>query len=454
MGLVMRGFRTHPHHGRAIPQEVAAGWVGLTQSALSRCERGEHAFTEAKLMSWAHTLGLPEHLRWFSAPNTAQQVSKSMVPVAELPTVAFAEADRSVTGSSADGPCVLMRIEGRDVLVPVDRRTVLSAGLRAALGSVTDAFAPPTHRPREAVKLTAPAQVDDLLAHLRDQWHMLVKTDNLLGPRYAVRGVLDQLSIIEGVLESVTVAARREVARLGAQYAESASWLYEDSRDLATAYYWNNRAMEWAHEAGDDLLLSWTLFRRSQQVVSTGNATHVLSLAHAAGRSGEALLPPMRAAIAQQEAVGHSMDGDERSAQRKLDEARQWAATDIDGDARNGHGSFCTASYIEVQRAGCWLTLGKPKRAIELYESTVPQVPTVYRRDRGMALGRLARAYSVVGEPEQAARAATDALDIARSVGSARTIAEVQIVGQRLKPYRQAEAVAQLLDELGVGQAS
>jgi hypothetical protein len=83
-------------------------------------------------------------------------------------------------------------------------------------------------------------------------------------------------------LESVTVAARREVARLGAQYAESASWLYEDSRDLATAYYWNNRAMEWAHEAGDDLLLSWTLFRRSQQVVATGNATHVLSLAHAA----------------------------------------------------------------------------------------------------------------------------------------------------------------------------
>jgi hypothetical protein len=227
---------------------------------------------------------------------------------------------------------------------------------------------------------------------------MLVKTDNLLGPRYAVRGVLDQLSIIEGVLESVTVAARREVARLGAQYAESASWLYEDSGDLATAYYWNNRAMEWAHEAGDDLLLSWTLFRRSQQVVATGNATHVLSLAHAAGRSGEALLPPMRAAIAQQEAVGHSMDGDERSAQRKLDEARQWAATDIDGDARNGHGSFCTASYIEVQRAGCWLTLGKPQRAVELYESTVPQVPTVYRRDRGMALGRLARAYSVVGE--------------------------------------------------------
>src|SRR4030081_2283497 len=34
MGLVMHTFRTHPAHGRDIPQEVAAGWVGLTQSGL------------------------------------------------------------------------------------------------------------------------------------------------------------------------------------------------------------------------------------------------------------------------------------------------------------------------------------------------------------------------------------------------------------------------------------
>jgi len=33
-----------------------------------------------------------------------------------------------------------------------------------------------------------------LITHLREQWHLLVKTDNLLGSRHAVSGVLDQLS--------------------------------------------------------------------------------------------------------------------------------------------------------------------------------------------------------------------------------------------------------------------
>src|SRR5207248_6617225 len=131
-------------------------------------------------------------------------------------------------------------------------------------------------------------------------------TDNLLGPRYALRGVLDQLATIDDLLASVNLAARREVVKLGAQYAESASWLYEDSGDLATAHLWNNRAMEWAHEADDYLMLSWSLFRRSQQAMVSRNAAQVISLAQAAGRTKLELLPPMRAAIAQQEAQGYA----------------------------------------------------------------------------------------------------------------------------------------------------
>src|SRR5215813_5336273 len=47
---------------------------------------------------------------------------------------------------------------------------------------------------------SSPEQVGVLLDHLRDQWHLLVKTDNLLGPRHAARGVLDQLAVIEELL--------------------------------------------------------------------------------------------------------------------------------------------------------------------------------------------------------------------------------------------------------------
>ena len=62
----------------------------------------------------------------------------------------------------------------------------------------------------------------------------------------------------------------------------------------------------------------------------------------------------MRAAIAQQEAHGYALDGDEKMTQRLLDESHRWATTDTIGDARQGHGSFCTASYIEIQRAACF----------------------------------------------------------------------------------------------------
>ena len=41
------------------------------------------------------------------------------------------------------------------------------------------------------VRLTAftAGQLDELIGHLDDQWHALVKTDNLLGPRHALAGV-------------------------------------------------------------------------------------------------------------------------------------------------------------------------------------------------------------------------------------------------------------------------
>jgi transcriptional regulator with XRE-family HTH domain len=33
------------------------------------------------------------------------------------------------------------------------------------------------------------AQAEELLSHMQEQWHALVKTDNLLGPRYALTAV-------------------------------------------------------------------------------------------------------------------------------------------------------------------------------------------------------------------------------------------------------------------------
>ncbi len=235
----------------------------------------------------------------------------------------------------------------------------------------------PTTAALESVELLRPTastvdQVEELLAHLRVQWHLFVKADNLFGPRYALSGVLLHVQLLDELLVSARASARTEFVTLAAQYAESAAWLYEDSGDLAAAATYNSRAMEWAHEADDHLLLAWTLFRRSQQATYWADAVRVVGRSQAARRNAAVLTPPMCAAIAAQEAHGYALDGDEDQVQRLLDESHQWAATDTAGDAREGHGSFCTATYIELQRAACWLRMGNPQRAIELYETTLP----------------------------------------------------------------------------------
>src|SRR5712691_7041107 len=125
---------------------------------------------------------------------------------------------------------------------------------------------------RSRLDALSAAQLDELIGLLDDQWHALVRTDNLLGPRHALGSVRDQLDVIDALLRNVRPPARHQVLQLGARYAESAAWLHEDSGDMNGARYWTGRSMEWALEAGDRLMMSWVLFRRGEHAAADGDA--------------------------------------------------------------------------------------------------------------------------------------------------------------------------------------
>ena len=197
--------------------------------------------------------------------------------------------------------------------------------------------------PRFRLEMLSAGQLEELTGLLDDQWHALVRTDNLLGPRHALGGVQEQLGVIDTLLRSVRPPVRHRVLRLGARYAESAAWLHEDSGDMTGARYWTGRSMEWALEAGDRLMISWVLFRRGEHAAADGDAAAAAGLAAAARREGRGLPGPMLAAVLQQEAHAYAIDGDEAACQAALDRAHgQAASPDDPGDASNGHGSFCT----------------------------------------------------------------------------------------------------------------
>jgi len=302
--------------------------------------------------------------------------------------------------------------------------------------------------PSRLASLSA-GQLDELIGLLDDQWHALVRTDNLLGPRYALAGVRGQLGLIEALLRTARPPARHQVLQLAARYAESAAWLHEDSGDLPGARYWTGRSMEWALETGERLMMSWVLYRRGEHAAADGDPAAVAGLAGAARREGGDLPGPMLAAIFQQEAHAHALDGAEVPCLAALDQALERAASPDDpGDASGGHGSFCTPAYVEMQRGRCWLRLGRPADAVTALQGAIAGLPAVYRRDRGVALSALASAYAATGEPGEAASTAMQALDVARDAGSERIVAMVIPVATALAPHQHIEAVGRLREAL------
>jgi transcriptional regulator with XRE-family HTH domain len=297
------------------------------------------------------------------------------------------------------------------------------------------------------------AQAEELLGHLQDQWHALVKTDNLLGPRYALTAVISHLEVIDVILRSVRQPARSRALSLGARYAESAAWLHEDSGDLDGSRYWTRRCMEWAVEADDSLMVAWSLNRRSCQAAAGKDAAQVIGLATAARRNAAMLPGPMLAAIFQQEAQGHALDGNTAACEQALGLARQNVASGDPGDASGGHGSFCTDAYLDMQAGRCWLMLGQPAKALAPLSAAVDTLPAVYRRDRGVALSGLAAAFAANGEAEQGAKTALDALGVARSTGSARVLAMTRSAATALPRRGQVPAVAELREALAATPA-
>ncbi|MFD4724254.1 hypothetical protein ACFWNW_04155 [Streptomyces seoulensis] len=290
------------------------------------------------------------------------------------------------------------------------------------------------------------------MEHLREMWHSLVRADNIFGPGHALASVHQQLGILESLLEHAKGTQRLEVLRLAARYAESAAWLHEDMDDMPQAVSWTGQAMEWALESGEETMTTWTLFRRSQQATTMKKAAQTVGLARAVQREAAAHPAPVRAAALQQEAHGHALGGDEVASQRCLDEAQRYAASpETKGDARSGHGDFCTASYIEIQRATCWLTLGRPDRAAPLFEAGLSSLPDAYQRDRGLTQARLAMAYAGVRQYDQAAEAAGVALDMANGTGSKRTLNEAVNAVNSLGLARGSRAVSSLFERFDEG---
>jgi transcriptional regulator with XRE-family HTH domain len=268
------------------------------------------------------------------------------------------------------------------------------------------------------------------------QLDMCEKDDGVYGPTETLPVVLGVLGAIGQCAREVRFDVLPQLLSVGARGAEFAGWLYRDIGNPERAPLWYSRATEWAQEAGDTAAQGYILLRKSQMAYEERDARRVLTLAQAAQYGPWRLPSSVRAEVTQLEARGLAMVGESMSTiERKLDDARLLlAGATPDDDPDNHLGTYCTEDMLALRNASCYIEAGKPHQAATLYRQAL-STGQLSRRDRGYFLARLACSLALAGEPDDAATAGLEAIQLATATTSQRTKRELMRSLVTLKPW-------------------
>lgn len=334
----------------------------------------------------------------------------------------------------------MLSLTGECVLAAVDRRAIVTGAIAVPVVGWLGRGVP------QLSEKLPDGDLEDAVREMTSLRVILTRQDSVLGAGSAAPTVIHQLSILDRLSERARGAARESVRRCQAAYAEFAGWLADDLGDWRAGQYWTDRALEWAHEADDDLIVGYTLARKAQRALAFGDAAAALSLARAAQRR-DGLTSRVRAAALQYEALGHASAGEAGDFQKSVDRARELvesAAPVGDGD----WAAWCSPGYVTMHEAAGWTSLNEHARAVSAYERALAGWPSEFRREQGLYLGRLASAHARAGCPEEAAANGRRALDIAIDTGSARIFEEIKALLADFDSWRGVTSIRILTADL------
>lgn len=387
MGALLYAYRAHPAHGhRPLPQAVVSNWIGVTQSQLSRLESGRNRVRELdKLEHYARVLGMPADVLWFELPSeTSEQPSQP------------------------------------------DEAPPLPADLRLPAHLVSG----------------GPSVTDSLLLTLQQY----AATDNLAGSRSLVPVVPHQVRFIEELVGKSRGQGHTQLLYVAARFAEFAGWVNQDAGDLREAMRWSNVALDYAQEAEDSHLTSYIQMRKSSIASDANKPTLALGFAKQALQNGSALSPQVRAVAYRQEAQAYAISGDATGCARALQQAYELANQPPEDESDIAR--YCTPSYIEMEAANCWVELERPDDAIATLHQGLTVWQPEFRRDLGLCLSRLAVAYAVSEEPDNAVAVAQQSLSIAASTQSLRIAGQLARVPGLLTTIGAGDQAKQLQRQL------
>jgi len=172
--------------------------------------------------------------------------------------------------------------------------------------------------------------------------------------------------------------------------------------------------------------------------------------------------PRMRGLATREMASGYALAGDDDASSRACDEAmRLLSQPERADDAVFGPQTMTSDEFFTIIRATCDIYLGRGTSVVPVLEPLLGSLPASSARWATITRAQLARAYANIGQPQEAARLALEALDGSERLGSMtarselrralpllsrwRGYEEVQLVMRRLTPSARAGSTQDVL---------
>ncbi|MFI0422393.1 helix-turn-helix domain-containing protein [Spongiactinospora sp. 9N601] len=245
------------------------------------------------------------------------------------------------------------------------------------------------------------------------------RAEDTLGGRPLLPMVRAQLSTVADLARGATGPLGDRAVRVLGEYAQFVAWMCQDTGDLAAAVCWYDCSHAWALEAGDAPLAATTLNMKAHLAWSLKGAQRCVRLAEASRWHDGRTTFGVQGMATQMAARGHAQMGNARQARSLLTEAEEL----IRRAAESPHDEpawmyFYDEHWFLMQHGMAELTLGYGRRAAELIERGLSELPESYRRDRAWFGACLAHAHAVEGDAASATAVAATIAPHAAAVNS------------------------------------
>ena len=260
--------------------------------------------------------------------------------------------------------------------------------------------------------------------------------------------VCSHAALIERVCEAARGADRMGALTFASRFMEFCGWAHQDAGDLACAMRWTDRGLAYALELGDQRVIAYTLMRKAAIATEAGLPRHGLGMANAALASPETLTPRLRAVILRQRAFAYAVIGDPVSAARDAEAAIAEAMAGI-SQGEEDRAPYCSPMYAAMEAGAVQVRTGNATAALPiLEESRSAWSEPGQARDYALCLSRLAVAYAIGGEREQANDTARDAMTAAQGIASRRVTSQLVRLGHILGRWSKDADTAETLRQL------